>query len=58
MYKLFYLLFPLLLIACKSDAELSMERGIQLYEWNKVEDVLNYIRKNIRLSIEVKPSII
>ena len=40
MYKLFYLLFPLLLIACKSDAELAMERGIQFYDWDKLDEAI------------------
>ena len=40
MYKLFYLLFPLLLIACKSDADLAMERGIQFYDWDKLDEAI------------------
>ena len=47
-----YFLFPVLFIGCKSDAHLSMERGIRLYDWgkyneaivefNKVRYLLNY----------------
>ena len=40
MHKLFYLLFPLLLIACKSDADLAMERGIQFYDWDKLDEAI------------------
>ena len=40
MYKLFYLLFPLLLIGCKADAEMAMERGIQLYDWDKLDEAI------------------
>jgi len=40
MHKLFYLLFPLLLASCKSDAEMAMERGIQLYDWNKLDEAI------------------
>ena len=40
MLKLIYLLIPLLLFSCKSDTELAMERGIQLYDWNKLNEAL------------------
>jgi tetratricopeptide (TPR) repeat protein len=40
MYKILYLLIPLLLCGCKSDAEMAMERGIQLYDWNKLDDAI------------------
>tara|TARA_B100000965_G_C19491468_1_gene713213 strand:+ start:598 stop:939 length:342 start_codon:yes stop_codon:yes gene_type:complete len=33
MRKNFILIIILLFIGCKSDAQLSMERGIQFYEW-------------------------
>jgi len=53
MFKIIiYFLFPILFIGCKSDAHLSMERGIRLYDWgkyneaivefNKVRYLLNY----------------
>ena len=45
MYKLLYLLIPLLLLSCKSDAEMAMERGIQLYDWNKLDDAIVEINK-------------
>ena len=34
MKKLILLFFTILFISCKSDVQLSMERGIQFYEWN------------------------
>ena len=40
MYKIIYILFPILLLSCKSDAQLAMERGIQLYDWNKLDDAI------------------
>ena len=63
MYKIIYILFPILLLSCKSDAQLSMERGIKLYDWNKLDDaivefnkvkyLLNYDRKQSLESIEL-----
>ena len=40
MYKILYILFPILLLSCKSDAQLAMERGIKLYDWNKLDDAI------------------
>ena len=40
MYKIIYILFPVLLLSCKSDAQLAMERGIKLYDWNKLDDAI------------------
>tara|TARA_Y100000996_G_C22539917_1_gene649627 strand:- start:19 stop:372 length:354 start_codon:yes stop_codon:yes gene_type:complete len=42
MYKLFYIALPILFIlSCsKSDAEMAMERGIQLYDWNKLDEAI------------------
>ena len=40
MYKIIYILFPILFLSCKSDAQLSMERGIKLYDWNKLDDAI------------------
>ena len=40
MYKIIYILFPILLLSCKSDAQLAMERGIKLYDWNKLDDAI------------------
>ena len=63
MYKIIYLLFPILLLSCKSDAQLAMERGIKLYDWNKLDDaivefnkvkyLLNYIGDESLESIEL-----
>ena len=36
-------LYPILLLlffGCKGDAELAMERGIQFYEWEKIEKAI------------------
>ena len=27
-------------LSCKSEADLAIERGIQLYDWNKLEEAL------------------
>tara|TARA_B100000315_G_scaffold192895_1_gene183328 strand:- start:67 stop:450 length:384 start_codon:yes stop_codon:yes gene_type:complete len=49
-------LYPILIIltlGCKSDAELAMERGIQYYEWEKIEKAIlefKYVIHN--LSVE------
>ena len=40
MKKLIYILIPILLFSCKSKAELAMERGIRLYDWNKLDEAL------------------
>lgn len=40
MHKIIYLLIPLFLISCKSDAHMAMERGIQLYDWNKLDEAI------------------
>ena len=40
MHRLIYLLSLLLLMSCKSDAEMAMERGIQLYDWNKLNEAI------------------
>ena len=40
MYKLkyfIYLFLTIMVIGCKGDVELAMERGIQYYEWNMME---------------------
>ena len=47
-------------MSCQNDTELSMERGIQLYEWDKIEDSIlefKYVihsleRQNQRLEYE------
>ena len=35
-----YLLAIIFILGCKGDAELSMERGIQYYEWEKIEKAI------------------
>ena len=40
MRYLIYIIILLFLCSCKSDLELFMERGIQLYEWNQVDQSL------------------
>ena len=35
-----YLFVILFLSSCKSDAELSMERGIHYYEWQKYNEAI------------------
>ena len=40
MRMLLYLLLIFFLFSCKSDAELSMERGIQYYEWGKYNEAI------------------
>ena len=37
MRSVLYLFLILFITSCKSNAELSMERGIQYYEWDKIE---------------------
>ena len=57
MKKLFYILIPILLLSCKSDAELAMERGIQLYDWDKLDEALNEFSKvKYLLDYEKNPS--
>ena len=40
MKKSLLLLLLLLSLGCKNETELSMERGIQYYEWNMIEKAL------------------
>ena len=40
MKKISYLLIIILYLGCKGDAELAMERGIQFYEWEKIEKAI------------------
>ena len=37
---IFPLLVFLLSIGCKNDTELAMERGIQFYEWDRIEEAV------------------
>ena len=46
-----YTTILLLSYSCKTDLELSMERGIQLYEWNKIDQSLlefNHVINSLR----------
>ena len=38
--KYLHLVLIILVFGCKGDAELSMERGIQYYEWEKIEQAI------------------
>ena len=40
MKKYIYLLLIFLCFSCKSDAELAMERGIQLFDWGKLNEAM------------------
>tara|TARA_B100001146_G_C15978574_1_gene347356 strand:+ start:184 stop:546 length:363 start_codon:yes stop_codon:yes gene_type:complete len=46
MKKYLYIFFILLIYSCKSDAELSIERGIQFYDWGKYNDALVEFNKS------------
>ncbi len=53
MKKYLYPILIILTLGCKSDAELAMERGIQYYEWEKIEKAIlefKYVIHN--LSVE------
>ena len=45
MKKIFYIIIPILILSSKTDAELAMERGIRLYDWNKLDEALNEFSK-------------
>ena len=38
--KIYLYIFILFILGCKSDVELAMERGIQYYEWEKIEEAI------------------
>ena len=40
MKKYLYTLFIIIALGCKGDVELAMERGIQYYEWEKIEKAI------------------
>ena len=40
MKKYLYLLLIIATLGCKGEAELAMERGIQYYEWEKIEKAI------------------
>ena len=50
MKKYLYSFLIILIIGCKGDVELAMERGIQYYEWEKIEKAIlefKYVVHNI-----------
>ena len=49
MKKFLLLLIVLLFVGCKSDVQLSMERGIQFYEWNLYDKALLEFNQVIRM---------
>ena len=40
MKKYLYILLIIVTLGCKGEAELAMERGIQYYEWEKIEKAI------------------
>ena len=40
MKNIIFLIIIILSLGCKGDAELAMERGIQYYEWEKIEKAI------------------
>ena len=51
------LLLIITALGCKGDAELSMERGIQYYEWEKIEKAIlefKYVIHNLSAETEKK----
>ena len=40
MIKYFYPILFFIALSCKGDAELAMERGIQYYEWEMIENAI------------------
>ena len=38
--KFFLYLFFIIILGCKGEADLAMERGIQYYEWKKIEKAI------------------
>ena len=40
MKKSFFLFLLFFSVGCKSDVELAMERGIQFYEWDRIEEAI------------------
>ena len=53
MKKYKYLILIIVILGCKGDVELAMERGIQYYEWEKIEKAIlefKYVIHN--LSVE------
>ena len=40
MKQYLYLLYIIFTLGCKGEAELAMERGLQYYEWEKIEKAI------------------
>jgi len=49
MKKLILLAFCILLVSCKNQAELTMERGIQYFEWNLVDKAIIEFSKVVHM---------
>ena len=49
MNKIILLAFGILCLGCKNDAELTMERGIQYYEWNLIDKSIIEFKKVIHM---------
>ena len=49
MNKIILLAFGILWLGCKNDAELTMERGIQYYEWNLIDKSIIEFKKVIHM---------
>ena len=51
MKKYFYLILVIVFYSCKSDAELSVERGIHYYDWGKYNEAILEFNKAKYLQI-------
>ena len=40
MHRIIYIIIPFLMMSCKSDANMAMERGIQHYKWNQIDEAI------------------
>ena len=49
MRTIFILLFLLLFVGCKSEVELTLERGIQYFEWNILDKAIIEFNQVVRL---------
>ena len=50
-----FFLFIILLVGCKNNAELTMERGIQYFEWEMLEKSILEFKKIIHMFFPIKP---
>ena len=46
MKKYFYIFFLFLFLSCKSESELSIERGIQFYDWGQYDQAVIEFNKS------------